>query len=107
MTPTTRPQATTVADQHPIDDYGLGELPVVAPSKPNGPVLAAVLSAGVGSLALAALTTLSAAIPAVSSLLTLYAPAGPMTGKSTVAVLVWLVTWAVLHAAWRRRDVGF
>ena len=36
----------------------------------------------------------------------LYAPVGGLSGRSTFAVLVWLVAWGALHARWRGRDVS-
>jgi hypothetical protein len=36
---------------------------------------------------------------------TLYGPAGGLSGRSTLAVIVWLVAWGLLHARWRGRDV--
>ena len=35
-------------------------------------------------------------------LMTFYEPVGPLGGKTTVAVALWLVAWAILH--WRLRD---
>ena len=29
-----------------------------------------------------------------------------MTGRTTLAVVVWLVAWAVLHSRWKGRQVG-
>jgi hypothetical protein len=36
---------------------------------------------------------------------TLYAPAGGVTGRTTLAVLIWLIAWAVLHSQWKDRDM--
>jgi hypothetical protein len=36
---------------------------------------------------------------------TLYAPAGGVSGRTTIAALIWLVSWAVLHRFWRDREV--
>ena len=36
----------------------------------------------------------------------LYAPAGGLSGRTTSAVIVWLVAWGVLHARWKRRTVA-
>lgn len=43
----------------------------------------------------------------IARLLNFYPPAGPLSGKTTMAVVVWLVAWAVTHQAWRDRDVNF
>ena len=65
--------------------------------KPEGPVTAAIIAAGVGALALGILTTLAEANEGIKEFLRLYEPVGPLSGKTTGAVLIWLVTWAVLH----------
>ena len=70
----------------------------------NGAAMAAVLGAGIGSFAMGAFVIASeAGIYAAPSL---YGPAGGLSGRSTFAVVVWLVAWAVLHARWRGRAVA-
>jgi hypothetical protein len=70
----------------------------------NGAAMAAVLGAGIGSAAVGAFVLLNEArllaIPA------LYGPAGGVTGRTTLATIVWLLAWGVLHARWRSRDVA-
>jgi len=34
-----------------------------------------------------------------------YTPTGPLSGVTTIAVVIWLVTWIALDVAWKRRDV--
>lgn len=82
--------------------------PSVAPSGratvPNGAGAASLLAAGIGAFALGGLVLLNEA-----SLLTipaLYAPAGGLSGRTTVATLVWLGVWRVLHHRWKERTVG-
>jgi hypothetical protein len=36
-----------------------------------------------------------------------YKPAGPLSGKTTLAVLVWLISWAILGNQWKDKDVEF
>ena len=74
---------------------------------PNGPAAAAFLSAGIGSFALGLMTTLAEASPALRSTLTLSVPAGPLSGKTTVAVVAWLVAWGLLHMMWRSRSLDW
>lgn len=74
---------------------------------PNGPAAAAFVAAGVGSLALGLLTTLASASAAFGSAIVLYAPAGPLSGKTTIAVVCWLAAWSVLHMMWRARSLDF
>ena len=81
--------------------------PAPAPAVPTGPAAAAVLAAGFGCFALALLIALSESIAAVKTLLTFNGPVGPLSGKTIVAVVAWLVAWAALHVAWRKREVNF
>jgi hypothetical protein len=36
---------------------------------------------------------------------TLYGPAVGVSGRTTIAAVIWLVSWAVLHRLWRDREV--
>lgn len=70
---------------------------------PNGGALAAVLGAGVGAFAMGLFVILNEAKLFVAP--TLYAGAGGLSGRSTFAVIAWLVAWASLHARWRAREL--
>jgi len=70
---------------------------------PNGPVLAAFLGAGIGAFALGLIVLLNEA--GVFSVPALYAPAGGVSGRTTLAVVIWLIGWAVLHHRWKDREV--
>lgn len=73
--------------------------------KPEGPVSAAILAAGIGAFALGVLTTLAEASEGFKELLNLYDPVGPLSGKTVGAVIVWLVAWAVLHLMYRGKAI--
>ena len=71
--------------------------------KPNGPAAAAVLSAGIGSLALGVLTVWNEASTGMADLLRLDTGVGPLSGKTVFAVVAYLIAWAVLAlVTWRR-----
>jgi hypothetical protein len=70
---------------------------------PNGPGVAAFLAAGVGAFAMGLIIVLGEL--GVLSVPAIYAPAGGVTGRTTLAMAVWLITWAVLHARWRHRQM--
>jgi hypothetical protein len=72
----------------------------------NGSGAAAVLSAGVGCFALAVLSIAGDTLAAVKSGLIFYKPTGPLSGVTTVAILIWLGTWVVLDWRWRRKTVA-
>jgi hypothetical protein len=76
-----------------------------APADPNGAAMAAVLGAGIGSCAMGTFVLLNEA--GLFAAPALYGPAGGVTGRTTFAVIVWLLAWGVLHARWRSREVAF
>jgi len=76
-------------------------------SRPNGPVAAAFLASGIGSFALGLFTTVAAASEGVANALRWYRPAGPLSGKSLLAVIVWLGAWIIFGSLWRGREVRF
>jgi hypothetical protein len=69
----------------------------------NGPAWAAYLAAGIGSFALGFVVLLNEA--GIYSIPALYAPAGGVSGRTTLATVVWLSAWAILHARWKTRDI--
>lgn len=71
----------------------------------NGPVWAGILAAGIGCAALGALVDLAEASKSISKALTFYAPTGDLSGKTIIAIAIWIIAWAVLHARWKSRDV--
>jgi hypothetical protein len=72
--------------------------------RPTGPIAAATLAVGIGAFVLGLLTTLSEASTGVHDFLEFDADVGPLSGKTILAVIAYAVSWAVLHAAWRRRS---
>jgi len=75
-----------------------------APDKPEGPIVAAILAGGIGSLALGVFTTLAEASTSIKEWLDWNSDVGPLSGKTVMAVVVWLVSWAILHAVYRNRE---
>lgn len=76
------------------------------PDKPEGPVAAAILAAGIGALALGILTTLAEASGSIKRFLNFYDPVGPLSGVTIGAVVIWLTAWGILHVRYRTRSVG-
>jgi fluoride ion exporter CrcB/FEX len=78
------------------------------PDKPDGPAAAAMLAAGIGIFALGLLTVLSeVSVPLhdwLESAWEMGRGVGPLAGKTTVAVIVWAVSWAILALLWRKKD---
>ncbi|MBK5229795.1 MAG: hypothetical protein JJE27_01350 [Thermoleophilia bacterium] len=77
----------------------------VSAFKPNGPVAAVTLAVGVGSAALGILTTLSEASKSISDALNFVDRVGPLSGKTIVAMFIFLGTWAGLHGVLKDRDL--
>ncbi len=71
---------------------------------PNGAGLAAVLAAGLGAFAMGLLVILNEA--EIFAAPSLYGPVGGLSGRSTLAVVAWLVAWATLHRQWRGRELA-
>jgi hypothetical protein len=76
----------------------------VALAKPDGPLAAVLLAAGIGAFALGLFTTLAEASAAFRERLVLNAAVGPLSGKTVWATVIFLVAWAVLAARLRDRD---
>ncbi|HEY1806300.1 MAG TPA: hypothetical protein VGG45_17640 [Terracidiphilus sp.] len=73
---------------------------------PNGPGAAAVLAAGIGSLAVAVFAILADKVAAIKTLMNFYTPTGPLSGVTTCAILAWLAAWFILHRRWRTRQIS-
>ena len=58
---------------------------------PNGAVAAALLAGGIGAFAVGLMTVLAEASEAIANLLRFSGPVGPLSGKTTVAVVIWLI----------------
>jgi hypothetical protein len=69
----------------------------------NGAALAAFLAAGIGSFAMGLFVILNEA--GLFAAPTLYGPAGGVSGRTTFAVVAWLIAWAVLHVRWAGRTI--
>lgn len=92
----------------------VGWTPSVSRSIPSGAAVAAIMSAVLGLITLALVnlgTQASKAFNAwVHGIGKLWMPGaegiGPYSGKETLSLLVWVVSWIVLHIALRNRDLN-
>ena len=73
---------------------------------PNGGGAAALLAAGIGCLMVAIFAILADKVASIKSLMNFYRPTGPLSGVTTCAILVWLISWAILHRRWSGRMVA-
>lgn len=72
----------------------------------NGPAAGAILSAAAGTCVLGILAILADACKTVGHWLAFYRPSGPLSGVTTVTVLVWLLLWFVLARRWQHLNVN-
>lgn len=75
-----------------------------APADGDGALWAAILASGIGAFAMGLVVILNEA--GVFAAPSLYGPSGGVSGRTTIAVVAWLVAWAVLHRRWRLRRVA-
>jgi hypothetical protein len=66
--------------------------------------MAAFLAAGIGAFAMGFFVIANEA--ALLAAPALYAPAGGVSGRTTFAVVTWLIAWGLLHSRWKTRQVG-
>ena len=92
-------------EEEPPELRAEAEAPVTL--DPNGPAMAAILSGAIGVFVLGFLTALAAAAEGVKEWLAFQNRVGSLSGKTTMAIVTWLVIWFALHLVWRRRDVPF
>jgi len=75
-------------------------------SQGEGAGAAALVSAGMGCLVLGVLTAVADHSPKVKAAMIWVKPTGPLSGVTTAAFIVWLVSWAALHVAWKSKAVN-
>lgn len=75
--------------------------------KPNGAAVAAIIAASLGVFMVGLWTTLAEASTGIKDWLNFYNPTGPLSGKTTMSVAIWLAVWVPLHFALRNRELDF
>jgi hypothetical protein len=73
--------------------------------KPNGPVAAVLLAAGIGALVLGILTTVAEASEGLKEFLEFSERVGPLSGKTVLTAVAFVLGWGGFHLALRDRDV--
>ena len=73
----------------------------------NGPAAAALLAAGIGSMVLGLFVILAEVSNSVKNALNFYSPVGPLSGKTTLAIVIWILSWMILHSSWKNKQVSF
>jgi len=77
--------------------------------KVNGPAAAALLAGGIGSAAMGLITLIYELDDksGFSKSMTWYKPVGGLSGKSSWAIIIFFVSWAILHFVWKDKDTNF
>ena len=73
---------------------------------PNGSGAAAILAAGIGCLVLGICAYAGDAVVALGNAFIFWTPTGPLSGVTTTAIVVWLVSWFLLSRLWAGREVN-
>ena len=77
---------------------------VVEAAVTTGPAAAAIISGAIGTFVIGLLTTGSVIFEGLRNALNWWNPAGPLTGKTGVGVIAWLISWALLSTVWKDKD---
>lgn len=77
---------------------------VVETAVTTGPAAAAMISGAIGTFIIGLLTTGSVIFESLGEALNWWNPAGPLTGKTGVGVIAWLISWALLNTLWKGKD---
>jgi hypothetical protein len=94
----------------PIDHESVDTPPAADDTRPellsNGSGAAAILAAGVGSLAMGVFAFAADVSPYLKNTFSFWSPSGALSGVSCTAVFVWLIVWLLLSRRWAARDVN-
>ncbi|KVN12849.1 MULTISPECIES: hypothetical protein [unclassified Burkholderia] len=80
--------------------------PASSGALPNGPAAAAILAAGIGCFAVGLFALAGDAFRPVAHFFTFYKPTGPLSGVTTSAIVVWLLSWVALSRLWSAKSVA-
>jgi hypothetical protein len=69
----------------------------------NGAAVAAYVGAAIGALAMGLVVILNEA--GIFAAPALYGPAGGVSGRTAIAVVIWLIGWGLLHHRWKDREI--
>lgn len=67
-------------------------------------ISAAMLSGGIGSMAIGLFTVGAEMSSGFKGMLNWYDPAGAISGKTAAGVIVWLIMWVLLNRRWQQSD---
>ena len=94
--------ATRAADLKKVPLNAEAETAIGAADRAMG---ASMIASGIGSLVLGIAIVLAEVNASIKAFLTWNSGVGPLSGKTGVAVIAFVVSWAVLHYAFQRRAI--
>ena len=71
---------------------------------PSGPGAAAMIAAGIGTLTIGILTTAAEFSAGLKTALNFYNPSGPLSGKTSLGIAMWLLSWLLLGNMWKDKN---
>jgi len=110
--PQTRTSARRLADADHRWEAGASQFArtelacAVSLSIANGPAAAAILAAGIGCFFLGVFSLGGDASQALARFFIFYTPTGPLSGVTTSAIVIWLLSWFGLSRRWRGKSVA-
>jgi len=72
-----------------------------------GAASAAFVASGIGCFFIGLFTTAAEFSPLVKTALTWSTPVGPLSGKVGMGVILWLISWVILHNWWQDKNTDF
>lgn len=72
-----------------------------------GVASAAFVSSGIGCLVIGLMVTGAEMSAGLKTALTWSSGVGPLSGKTGVGVIAWIISWAILHSMWKDKDMNF
>jgi hypothetical protein len=72
----------------------------------NGSGAAAILAAGIGCFAVGVIAVVADKLPAAKRALIFSKPTGALSGVTTTAIGIWLLSWAILEWRWKSKSVA-
>lgn len=72
----------------------------------TAPAAAAMISGGIGTLVIGLLTTGAVISEGLKAALNWWGPSGPLSGKTGVGILAWLVSWFLLNTLWKGKEAN-
>lgn len=70
----------------------------------TGPAAASMISGGAGVFVIGLMTTLAEASEGIKTALNWLGPVGPLSGKTGVGILFWLISWFFLNMALKDKE---